>query len=457
MPSAGHAWLSESPLAAVAIALAAVALGVAVAQAPALALLPLVAIGGLVLLLSPLARVVFFVFGMIFVFGTTDELTPLKLAYLAGLGAVTIGSLLHLRTLLATPAVRAARPLLVAAVLLVGLVLVSFPSSFVGGTSPKAWLRDSAPYVMTAIAIVLAVEAQDSLSARTLRRLLVAAGLLGATAFAVVWLERRGLGTLGLEKLGFPTVLLGAALFAFAMSATIQGSRHRTAWILTAGVTFALLVSTGTRTSLVLLVAPFAIAFGSGRQLAQRSLRLLIAVPVLVILVFLGAQSILKVVNADEAVIQSRIQALFSSGSETDRSYIERVNATSSAWDLFAASPLLGAGPGTEISRPDSFGREIVSTSVDSPVLFLTRFGLLGFVWLAVFVAAYIGVVRRLARAHPNPTVSQLALVGFGAIVAFETVLLVPFEDKGFSAALLLLLAIALKETIGSRPTQLAQ
>jgi O-antigen ligase len=439
----------QDRLVVAAVAVMAPVLGWSIVKMPAVALLPVAAIGVLPLLVSARARVLFVVFGAIFAFGTTDELTLSKLAYLMGLGAAGVGALVSLYTLTRTPAFAALRPLVYASVSLTVLVVMSLPVAQLQGASVRDWLRDSAAYVMAAMVPLFALDAYSAFSKRALERILVVAGLLGALSFAVNWLARRGIGTLGLDVLGLPTTLLAASLFAYAMSALMHGGQRRTFWLVTGVLTFALLISTGTRTTLILLAAPLAIVFGSSQRVASRSLRLVVILPLVVVLVGLAAQSVLRLADAEDDVIQSRIELLFASGSQRDSSYIERVNSTRVVWDAFRSAPLLGVAPGTYFTWDDSAGIPKTGRSVDSPILFLARFGLVGLAWVVIFAVAYLALIRHLARVDGAPTVSRLALVGFGGILLADTILLVPFEDKGFSAALLLLVALALRETFG--------
>jgi hypothetical protein len=83
---------------------------------------------------------------------------------------------------------------------------------------------------------------------------------------------------------------------------------------------------------------------------------------------------------------------------------------------------------------------------VDSPVAFLADYGLVGLLVAVLLVGGFVSVVRRLRRRTGGRTTMQLALVGFGAIVLAFSVAVVPFEDKGLSAGLILLLSLAARE-----------
>ncbi len=101
------------------------------------------------------------------------------------------------------------------------------------------------------------------------------------------------------------------------------------------------------------------------------------------VLVAVAAQSVLKAADADEAIVRERISLLFESGSQQDGSYIERVNATRTAWESFRSSPLVGIGPGAAFTYAAADGQVVITRNIDTPILLLARFGLVGLVWVA--------------------------------------------------------------------------
>jgi hypothetical protein len=428
----------------------AAAFGWAMVNRQTFAMLPAAALAGLPFLLSARFRFLFVIFGTIFVFGGSDELTTQKLLYLFGLVGAAAGALLQLDRHLTTPAARAVRPFLFASVVFAGLIVISGPVSVVlNDTPPRDWMRDVTPYAFIVTVPLFALDGYRAFGRRTLDLLIAAAGLLGALSFAVVWLNQRGIAKLPLEFLGFPTVLLGGALFAYGISAVLQRRRIQIRWLVLPAVVFALLVATGTRSSFVLAAAPLAVVFGSTKRFARRSARLAVAVPILALTIFFGTQSVLRGLNANEDVFRQRLALFSQSASETDRSYQVRVASTKAAWRDFTASPLFGQGPGTPIEWVDYFGRTHAEAYVDSPVGYLAKFGLGGVVALLALVGAFFAVLRQISRANGGPTVASLALLGYGGIVAAYAVLQVALEDKGFAVGLILLMAIALRDTFG--------
>lgn len=94
-------------------------------------------------------------------------------------------------------------------------------------------------------------------------------------------------------------------------------------------------------------------------------------------------------------------------------------------------------------------GRHMSDFILDTPMTFPAKFGVLGLLVLLLRVAGFLAFARRLGRGGP-PTVAYLTLLGFLAAVAALAFLAPPFEDKGLSFELILILALSLAET--SRP-----
>lgn len=405
----------------------------------------LAAVGPVLLLLSSARlRVVFVVFGGIFVFQSSPELTPLKLAFLGGAAVSVVGAVMHSRTLRRQPAYFDVAPLLRASMAFVVLVLVSLPVALAYGSSPTAWLRDVAPYVLFAAAPLLALDAQSAWSAHALRLLLLIAGIIGCAAFTAAWLSARGIASV--PPVGLPTLLLGAALFAYAVAMVLEGRRGNLVWALIASLVFAGLVSTGTRSAAVLLIAPVAVVIGSRQKRATRTYRLLVVVPAIALVVVFGVRSAVTATGADANALSTRIELLTQTGSETDASFLERRRQTQGAWDMFVAAPILGQGPGRPIAFTDAGGNSAEWQNVDSPLGYPAKFGLVGLLPLAVLGYGFVLTLQRLRRRSRAITPAYLALIGYAAVVVGRSALQVPFDDKGLASGFLLLLALALAE-----------
>jgi len=422
-------------------------LGWAFVNRPLLALLPALLVLALPLVLSARARFIVVVFGALTVFQSSDQLTAPKLLYLFALATSFGAALVRLPQLARSPAYHDLRPMLRAAVVLFGLILASLPVSVLYDVPQKMWLRDVAPYIMVACAPVFALDAQASWSARALRRLLVAGGVLGALGFMIRWLTSRQIADLSFVPVGLPTMLLASTVFAYGVAAILHGDRRRLAWAVLTSLVLAMLLSTGTRSVLILLTVPLVIALGSHHRLTQRSARLVVATPCVVLLVLLGAQAVVRVTNADRDILAARTSLLFASGDRSsDQSYIERLAQTSASWEAFRSHPFLGTGPGQPIVWTNFANEVQLSTVVDTPVSFLTKFGLIGLIAVAFMALGYVSTLRAFRARTGTPTIVQLTLIGFGAVVLGSALFQNPYEDKGLAIGLMLLLAVAARE-----------
>ena len=426
-------------------------LGWASVNRPTMALLPAALLLSIPLVLSARVRFLVVVFGALTVFQSSEELSAPKLLYLFALGVSFGAAVVRLPSLVGTPAYRDLRPLFRASIVLFGMIVASLPVSSLADVPQKVWLRDVAPYVLVACAPVFAIDAQASMASKTLRRLLVLGGTLGAIGFTVRWLDNRGIADLDFIPVGLPTLLLAATVFAYGIAVLLHGHQNRVGWAVLTSLVFAMLLSTGTRTALVLIAAPLAIVLGSSYRLTQRSLRLIVATPIVVLLVFLGAEAVLSVTNADREQLAARTSALFTTGRTSgtegkDHSYIDRLAQSEASWDAFRESPLVGTGPGNPILWTNSFYEPQESTTVDSPVSFLAKFGLLGLVSAGFLIVGYIATLRAFRARTGTPTIVQFALIGFGGVVVAWSLLQNPYEDKGFAIGLMLLLAAGARE-----------
>jgi O-antigen ligase len=441
-----HSRASMSVLLVFGLLAMSVVAGTLVVSEPTVALLPVAALAASYMMVDARARIAFVLFGGLFLLQTTAGLESKKLAFLAGVGVAVLGAFVTVQRRRGTRSYLLARPLLAASLAVVALIAVSFPVAYTNGIPPKEWLRAVAPYLLFASVPIFALDAQAAIGMRKLVRLLVVVGTLGAVAFAVGWLNRRGIAHLPISRLAASTLFVPAALFSYAMSSALQRSARRTQWLLLAGCVLALLIATSTRSSLALVVAPLAIAFGARRQLTPRSVRLFLLAPLAAALTLAVAGSVIITAGADTSVLHKRIETFESTGNaEKDSSYTDRLTQAGVAWDAFTANPLAGAGAGTAFEwKPQGLPTRS-SPILDTPVTFPAKFGLLGLAVAFLVIANYWSFTRSLAR-RGEPRVAQLALVGYLAVVAVLAVLADPLEDKGLSLGLILLLALVLRE-----------
>lgn len=448
----GVTWtIPRAPLGVFATLALSVGTGIALVERPTLAALPIAAMFGALLLVDGRARLVLVVFGGTLFLQRSAGLGASKMALLGAFVIAFAGALFNVRRIRTGLAYQLAAPLLSASAVFAAIVALSMFGAHLRGTPLSDILRDATPYLLFASAPVFALDAHAVLSRRALVRFLIAAGLLGAVAFAVVWLQRRGLAYLPLTRLGVASLFLPAALFAFAMSTALQAKARRSRWLVLAAVVLALLGTTGTRTTLALLLAPAAIIIASRRNLARRTLRLAVLAPIALSLALLFALAVVEFTDANTTFLKDRISLVKLSGnSQSDASYNDRVKEGKVAWSVFRSSPIFGVGPGYSFSYvPQGSQVPNIGFQLDTPLTFPAKFGIVG-LFVAAFVATrFWSFLRRMARLAPD--IPYLALAGYLGVVAGMSFLSPPFEDKGFSYGLILALALVLKSARDSR------
>ena len=426
------------------VLLLSVGVGIALVSQPMLAVVPLAALLSAVLLIDGRARLAVVVFGGLFVLQRPGGLDTPKLALLGAFVVAFAGAFLNVSKLRRTAAYQAAGPLLAASYAFAALGVFGLAVAYAGHGSLVEAVRDAVPYLLFATTPIFAIDAQATLSRTALVRVLIAAGTVTAIAFAVTWLQRRGIAYLPIARVGVATVFVPAALFSYAMSIVLQAAGRRPRWLLLAAVLLALLVATGTRTTLALLVAPLAIVAASRRHVATRSFRLALLAPIAVAMTLLFAVAVVQLTDADTDFLQQRVSLLRSTGdSASDASFNDRREQGGVAWAAFTSSPLFGVGPGYPFEwTPQGLSprRDFV---MDTPLTFPAKFGLVGLAVLLFVATRFWSFVRRLGDDGP-PRTWYLALVGYLGVVVALCAFAPPFEDKGFSYGLILLLAIAL-------------
>jgi hypothetical protein len=98
----------------------------------------------------------------------------------------------------------------------------------------------------------------------------------------------------------------------------------------------------------------------------------------------------------------------------------------------------------TEATSPGSF-------SIDTALSIPAKFGIAGIAAVSIWLVGYLSVLRNLART-PQIIVIRGALIGLLVGAVLWSPLGSPFEDKGFSYGLLLLLSLGLARV--SRATE---
>jgi O-antigen ligase len=422
-------------------ALVALEIGAAVAVKPIAALLPVAFLAGLVLLVDARARILFVVFGGLLTLQSSSGLGHLKLLYLAGVLASFGGALFSFSRSSDTSMRWFVWPLLRASVAMSALILVSYFVAKDHAVVRTDWLRDVAPYLLFAIAPFFALDAQRAFSRRALVRLLVIGGLVATASFSTHWLETRNIANLPFSQFALSSFFFPAALFAYATAAALQERQHRTRWLALAALVFALLVVTGTRSTLILALAPVVSAIAARRNLGARFARLVLLAPAAILVIAVVAVSVVQATHASTELITKRVAILKHTGTSSDASYRDRQAETHAASEVFHAQPFFGSGPGTYFSWRVTNGQMRSDFIVDSPMDFPAKFGLVGAAVVLFLVFQYGGFLRRSLRFN-HPRTETLALVAYATMTIINSFLTNPFEDKGWTLGLVLLIAL---------------
>ncbi len=246
-------WL---PLAAAAAIGAGIVIAVSPGMGAALAVLPF----AVMTTYNAHLRLLAVVFGGVLVLDSSSGFTYSKLLYL-GIVAVSVAAAWHscavgLRT---GRGAQIRRMIGTAWWLIVIIIGASLPVALVNGHSPSLWIRDVAPYLMLACSPIFAADAALHISRRFIVGTFVLAGLLVTAALTVQLLTLRQLSTSTLRQLAvFTGFALPVTLYCYACARAIYSREKRAdllRWGFLAGAVFAALLISGTR-SVFLLIAP---------------------------------------------------------------------------------------------------------------------------------------------------------------------------------------------------------
>jgi len=402
---------------------------------PLTTVLVLGAVATLALLTNPLGRALLYVVGGLIVLNSDSGITPAKLTYLAVV-VVAVGVAMHrLHQARSEPWLQPFRPLLHAVWLLFVLIGVAALVGSRATASPQGIARDAVTYLLIAGAAPVALDASSGISPRGARRLTVLFGVLGAAGFAVALLHGRGVSALGVDRILLPTFVLPVLGLCVAASLALALRQFR--WLPAVIVIPALTLVTGTRTDLVVVVSLVA-TFGSRHKIRASIVSGGMILLGVVTAVVLAVPLLVVFTSTDPYFLTDRFKLLqqFLSGA-ADPSYLQRAFAYRFTRQLFDGSPVFGVGLGHLFPDPQT-GQIGTSYYLDSPLLFLAKFGLFG---LALGVLVIVGFIRSFiaVRDAYGWDVTGTAARAFGwtmlALLPFGA----PTEEKGFALAVLLL------------------
>jgi hypothetical protein len=391
-------------------------------------------------------RLCFVILGGVFVLSSgVNHVTLGKVAYFAGvaLAAVAIVAQPALyQALRARTPVRAIAPLTLA----IGvIVVVSLPVAHAEHTQLSSWFRDATAYGLLAVTPLFIWDAAraDSVFHRIAPAVLYAAAAVSGLSLILEWLTRRHDISASINSHVLPSIFLpAAAAFLLVREASVAGRRHAR-WDAVALAIPLLIFLAGTRSAALLLVCVAAAIFVDSdrrRRFAYGGVAVVaVGVAAVVLLVLVGHSGHPGIERVAHR-ITSIPHTILHPGS--DQSYRLRAGEWHVAWETFKNHPLLGAGLGHLFVW--KYGYHGVATrsgyNLDTPLVYLGKFGILGLVALAVAAAALVRFAR-VTMATGNRAAAAFAwLLVFALLnLPFE----MPFELKDFTLALMVLGGLA--------------
>jgi O-antigen ligase len=436
--SSSHSrWLGSAFVLYILVPIVVIGAGAAIALQPLVVLIPVGLIAVVALLSSPKARAMFVVFGGITILQSSQNLNAPKAAYLGGVVLCFVIAIINMRVQ------RDEKALLRSSGLVALVIGVSFVSASTHGTPFSNWARDGFGYALFAGSPVLAFDFAKS-GFRFLQRLFLVAGLVATVSFTAEWISNHGLGYLPINKFALSSFMLVAALFAYACASLVVRGRLRVLWVAVAVFTAGALVLTGTRSSLALLVAPFAMLLAPGVWSMTRVAKIVASTGILAVLVTGAVGFTGSALGSNTNGALNRVASVLSltNASGTSGSNATRKTVTALAWKTYKSAPLFGVGAGYTwvyfLPYQSSTGIEYQSgLAIDTTLAVIAEFGAFGFAILLYYLWT---IGQFVWRQEPSPPV--LCLLGVTGVFVAYSLTTNAFEDKGLGFVFALLIAM---------------
>ena len=368
------------------------------------------------------------VIGGLLTFGSSSDLSVIKLVYASVVGIVTLVAFIRV---IVNPGA-SLREIGGG----IGLLAVLLSMSFLIGALLQPVgvidvLRQGLWYFLVPAAPFIGIDLGRRLRGANVLAFTLAVGSVSAVGVGVTWIFNRGVGALDVGRLVLGSPMLAAIGFALGVIVAVHG---RGAWRVV-GITCVLVIPvalliTGTRTNLIFILSVIGL-IGGGKKF-------LISLKGTVLVLFVLAVSFWLLIQAapiflkDSGFLSMRWRALlyFVSGNQAnDQSFSERVSQYAYAYEAFIRSPWFGRSLGW-----------VPDTSLDTPVAILARIGIVGTVLLLLFLWQCVRYVRNFERRGITSPFTAAAR-GVGLFILALAPFGPPFEDRGFALTMVLLFA----------------
>lgn len=374
-------------------------------------------------------RLLWFLVGAMALLNTSSNISTPKLAYLAGVVACVAVALVRLSRVPLEPWAERFRPAVVASIVwVVWIVGVTLPHAVWKGIGLVDWSRDAFTQLLLPAGVLISIDASMALSHRAAKRITVAVGAVAAVQFAITWTSRRALTDGGVVYL-FGSKSLIAVPVAVGLVYALTRPGIRWFWLAYGSGALAAVLLTGSRSGL-LFSSVYVGIVGSRRKcrvpMAKAVFTFACGV-VMVLALFQGLAPFLTGSAYLQARMSSALMILQSGQFGQDMSGRVRLGFTHDAYATFAESPLMGGGVGS-------------TAVVDTPLVYLAKFGLLG---TLVLFGVLWSIARSTTAVRGGAWFEDLTIAR--GVIACWLFLLpsgAPTEDKGFGLGVALLVIL---------------
>lgn len=362
----------------------------------------------------------------------------LKMGYLA-LALLCVGNALVRLNTRSEPEVRAFRPMLALAPVVIGYIGLSYVIASDFGAVPSDWFRDALPYLLVVILPVVGLDAAQDVSYSTLRKMAWWLGAVAGVALAFEWISRRG----ATESVG--RFLLASdvfVLFAFCVALVCAATAvNRGRWFWATGFLAACLIVTGSRSNLAMLAVAGVGAIGATRK-GRVPLGRMVGIGLGLLVVAGGAVLTLGAMFAPDTLAErwDLLVNVIDGNLAADQSYEIRSIAYDTVHDWWGLHMWFGGGPGHLYTVTTDYYELEQTFNLDTPWMTPAKFGIVGTGLLTAYLLAIVRGIRGTGgQPHPFYTVGRAF-----ALLMIVRILFSPWlEDKGTALALTLLVAMA--------------
>lgn len=401
-----------------------------------------IVLGAATLMLSPTGRVVWLVAGGLALLETTSSLSPAKLVYFSGVAIAAVLAQVRIAKLWKIPDMRRLRPAIYASWGFSGYILAcTLPYTvIVKQLSVGTWARDAFAHLLIPSAIIIAMGAYNTIKARTAVLLITLVGAVSTVFYAVTWISRRQLvGETPVFLLGSRAIL--ALPFCLGVALAFHYCRVKPLWVFYSITLASVAILSINRATVLIFAAPLVMAIpGVAARIPIR--RIVCFYFFLAGTLWLTLRFVAPIFLSEELVrdrVASTLGLLSRGDGSFDQSAYGRSGLTDQALFLFEQDRPLGAGLGAV-----SF--------VDTPAVYLAKWGLFGTIVILLFFAAvFVPLVRSVELTAVGHSVTSVVSAGVGGAWVLSLLSGAPTEDIGLPLALALLFLLRVSSRNGDR------